>query len=344
MRRFFLAIAVIAAPLTAQASVVTDAFTSFWALGDSLTDNGNLPLPVFAAGRPGAPISPEAGEAAYYAPNDRPRFSNGRTFAEYVAAEFRAAGRPTGNLARGGAEAAEPIDPADPTPGLLAQRQQLAAASGGFGTRPLVSILMGANDIFAGLASGDPLANAIGAATRAADAVADTASFLGAHRVRDFLIANLPDLGATPAFALFQPQARLLASAATTAYNARLAANVAALEAGGLNVISLDIHAQLNGILADPAAFGYGDATLPCLFPSPSVAAAFGQAPVCSDTESLSRLFFDPVHPNLLAHAQFGQTALNLIEADLAPVPLAGGLPLLLTGLGAFVALRRRRA
>ncbi|TBN39439.1 hypothetical protein EYE42_10450 [Paracoccus subflavus] len=344
MRRLLLTIAVIAAPLAAQASVVTDAFTSFWALGDSLTDDGNLPLAGFAAGHPGAPISPVAGQAAYYAPGDVPRFSNGRTFAEYIAAEFEAAGRPAGNLAYGGAEAAEPAVPGDPTPGLALQRQQLSGASASFGSRPLVSILIGANDIFAGLASPDPIANTLTAAIRAADAVAETANVLGTQGVRDFLIANLPDLGATPAFALFQPQARFLASAATSAYNARLAANIAGLQAGGLNVIDLDIFGQLNGILANPAAFGYGNTTLPCLFPDPAVAGALGQAPVCTDDQSLSWLFFDAVHPNLVAHARFGQAALERIEADLAPIPLAGSLPLLLTGLGAVAVLRRRRA
>lgn len=344
MRRLLLTIAVIAAPLAAQASTVTDAFTSFWALGDSLTDNGNLPLAVFAAGRPGAPIAATEGQAAYFAPGDAPRFSNGRTFAEYVSAAFEAAGRPTGNLAHGGAEAAEPADPLDLTPGLAQQRQDLAQESARFGSRPLVSILMGANDIFAGLAGPDPLANAIGAAVKAADAVAETARVLGTGGARDFLIANLPDLGKTPAFALFQPQAAFLASAATATFNARLAVNIAALEADGLNVIALDIFGQLDGIIADPAAFGFGDAAVPCLFPNAAVAGAFGQAPVCSDGQSLSRLFFDAVHPNRLAHAQIGQLALDRIGAELAPIPLAGSLPLLLTGVGAMVALRRRRA
>lgn len=343
MRTFLLTIAVVAAPLAAQASTVTDTFTSFWALGDSLSDNGNLPLPVFTASRPGAPIATVEGQAAYYAPGSDPRYSNGRTYVEYIAAEFQAAGRTTGNLAHGGAEAAEPPSPSDLTPGLAQQRQTLSAAAADFGTRPLVSILIGANDIFAGLSSADPITNALGAAVRAADAVAETAALLGGQGVRDFLIANLPDLGATPAFALLQPQARLLASAATSAYNARLAANIAGLEATGLNIIDLDIFGQLNSIIADPAAFGYGNTTLPCLFPSPAIAAAVGQAPVCTDVESLSRLFFDPIHPNAVAHRQFGQIALDRIEADLAPVPLAASLPLLLTGLGAMAALRRRR-
>lgn len=343
MRKFLLTIAVIAAPLAAQASTVTDAFTSFWALGDSLTDDGNLPLAAFAAGRPGAPIATTEERAAYYAPGDAPRFSNGRTFAEYIAAAFEAAGRPTGNLAHGGAEAAEPIQPGDPTPGLAAQAQQLGNASGSFGSRPLVSILIGANDIVAGIASADPITNALGAAVRAADAVAQTASLLATQGARDFLIGNLPDLGKTPLFALFQPQGRILASAASSVFNARLAVNIVGLEAGGLNVIDLDIFGQLNGIIADPAAFGYGNAALPCLFPNPAVAGIFGQSPVCTDEQSLSRLFFDALHPNALAHAQIGQIALDRIEADLAPIPLAGSLPLLLTGLGAVAALRRRQ-
>ncbi|SNR23006.1 hypothetical protein EYF88_02665 [Paracoccus sediminis] len=344
MRTFLLTIAVIAAPFTAQASTLTDTFTSFWALGDSLSDDGNLPLPVFLATRPDAPISDREGKAAFYAPGNAPRYSNGRTFVEYIAAAFDAAGRNTGNFARGGAEAAEPALPGDPTPGLAFQRQELADASAEFGSRPLVSILIGANDIFEALASADPIANAIGAAIGAANAVADTARFLGRQGVDDFLIANLPDLGATPAFALFQPGARILASAATNAYNAQLAANIATLEAEGLNVIDLDIYGQLNSILANPGDFGLGNTTLPCVFPNAGVAALLGQQPVCTDRQSIDRLFFDAVHPNAIAHEQFGRIALDTIEADLAPVPLAGSLPLLLTGLGAVAALRRRRA
>lgn len=348
MRRLLLTIAVVAAPLTAQASVVTDAFTSFWALGDSLTDDGNLPLGVFAASHPGDPILAVPGQAAYYAPGDAPRFSNGPTFAEYVAAAFETAGRPTGNLAHGGAEAAEPALSGDPSPGLAAQAALLSGEASRFGARPLVSILAGANDIFAGLAGGDPVTGALSAAVGAADAVAETASLLGSQGVGDLLIGNLPDLGATPAIALFQPRARFLASAATSVFNARLASRVADLRGEGLNVVELDIFSGLNGVMADPAAFGFGDTTLPCLFPGPAVAGAFGQPPVCSEGDALSRLFFDAVHPNIRAHEQIGRIALDRIQADLAPIPLAASLPLLLTGLGALTVLRpvlrRKRA
>lgn len=350
MRKLVLAAAVAFSAVAAQASVVTDTFSSYWALGDSLSDNGNLNRLAFSVGTGFAPVSSTEGKAAYYRTGSFfsgyfGRFSNGRTFAEHIAGEFTAAGHVTGNLAHGGAEATEPDSLFDLTPGLEWQRKALARDAGRFGSRPLVSMLMGANDIFDALKSGDPMSAALVAATRAADAIADTARELSALGARDFLIANLPDIGKTPAYALLQPALQPAATAASIAFNERLAENIALLRASGLMVVDLNLYAVMNGMLADPAAYGLTDVTLPCMFDSAAVAGAFGQAQYCSDTDARGRLFFDAVHPNLLAHAQVGNMALAALERSLmpAPVPIAGTLPLLLGGFGVLMIARRRQ-
>ena len=71
-----------------------DGYTSFWTLGDSLSDDGNL----YAA----------TGGKAPPAPYFDGRFSNGPVWAEHVAADFAAKGLATGNFAYGGA-ATEPL-------------------------------------------------------------------------------------------------------------------------------------------------------------------------------------------------------------------------------------------
>ncbi|MDO5613118.1 MAG: SGNH/GDSL hydrolase family protein [Paracoccus sp. (in: a-proteobacteria)] len=362
MRSLILAL-VLAVPAGAQASVVTDTFTSYWALGDSLSDNGNLNRIAFGIGTKLAPTSGSVGQGAYYQTGKwwsglYGRFSNGPTFAEHIASDFSAAGRVTGNFAYGGAEAAEPSSAFDMTPGLAWQQGQLADRKSRFGDRPLVSLLMGANDIFDALGSNDPARQAVSAARAAADAVTGAAQFLSGHGVSDFLIANLPDIGLTPAYSVFQPSLAGIATAASLAFNERLAANVNDLRHAGLNVVELDLFSVIHDMVADPPSYGFGDVKMPCMFQSSGQASSFGQAKQCSAADSRTRLFFDSVHPNYLAHQQVGEMALNALSANLspmammmattaltpAPVPLPAGAPLILAAIGALALFRRRSA
>ncbi|MDO5706731.1 MAG: SGNH/GDSL hydrolase family protein [Paracoccus sp. (in: a-proteobacteria)] len=362
MRRLILALA-FAVPVAAQASVVTDTFTSYWALGDSLSDNGNLNRIAFAVGTHSAPTSGSVGQGAYYQTGRwwsglYGRFSNGPTFAEHIAADFSAAGRVTGNFAYGGGEATEASGIFDFTPGLAWQQGQLAKKSGQFGDRPLVSLLMGANDIFDALGSSNPMQQATAVARSAANAVTGAAQALSRHGVTDFLIANLPDIGVTPAYRAFQPALAGAATAASAAFNDQLAANVAGLRRAGLNVIEMDLFGLIRDVMADPASFGFGDVTTPCIYQSSGLASAFGQRQYCTAAQSKDRLFFDGVHPNYLAHQQMGDMALaaltanltrpvatpRLMAANLAPVPLPAGAPLIVAAFGLLFAFRRRRA
>lgn len=199
---------------TASAVSVPDHFSSFWVLGDSLSDPGN----VFAATGGLVPTSPPYFEG---------RFSNGPIWAEFLTDAFAADGKPTGNFAFGGAKA---IADADLVPDLELQALTLTAERGSFGARPLVSIWMGGNDV---RGAADPLASAIAAAQKIGD-VADALALLG---IRDFLIFDVP--------ALILPGG--------DAFNAALADEIAEIRSAN-TVYEVNTQAVLAAIALDPSS------------------------------------------------------------------------------------------
>lgn len=301
----------LAAPAAQSASLA--GYTSFWSLGDSLSDPGNL----FAASGGTSPPSP---------PYHAGRFSNGPVWAEQVAGDFSARNLPTGNFAFGGARAVTNTE--DTIPDLPTQIGMFAAKSQGFlGTRPVASIWIGANDL---IANGIPGGTARASGRQAARAVASGALALGGLGVKDVAIFNLPDLGSTPAFALFQPELSASASAGTRAFNRVLERQIPRLERAGLNVIRVDMAGLFRAMLRDPQSFGVTDATTPCLIP--------GQ-PACTPAQALDRAFFDGVHPNSVLHSGIADVARGAI----APIPLPLPAALLLAGLAGLVFVARRR-
>ncbi|WP_298841489.1 SGNH/GDSL hydrolase family protein [uncultured Roseobacter sp.] len=201
----------------AAADPGAEPFTSYYAFGDSLSDDGKL----------GTLTPPSLGG----------RFSTGRVWTELLADRFAAAGRETQNFALGGSTAG-PVNttdyrarlPEDPGPEQLAAVAQLEAIStfGGQvavsqavvrdpGENPLVSVLFGANDLFQQLpalvggvfGTSEPsnlLPNLQQTVTelaeRTAAAIADniTALNAGNSSFDDFLVVNLADFSQTPAF------------------------------------------------------------------------------------------------------------------------------------------------
>lgn len=308
----------------ASATTVTSEYSSFWVIGDSLSDNGNL-FAVTGGTRPASP------------PYANGRFSNGDVWNEGILEEFANQGKASGNFAFGGARTI-----GGDAPSLEAQTDLFEANAAPFaGSNPLVSIWMGANDLLNSIGAPDSIEIAINAANNVREAVQEIAE----TGVDDFVIFNLPSLGATPAFATFQPAASGLADAATDAFNLQLADNIAQLEADGLNVIDIDIAGFLDGILADPSTFGFDETSIPCILPSAEAAAALGQAQVCDAATAEGRLFFDSIHPNATAHAIVEDLVRNRISAELiAPVPLPASAPLILFALGCLGFAARRKA
>jgi phospholipase/lecithinase/hemolysin len=313
------AVVVAAAILAASAAQSATRYSYFGVFGDSLSDPGNL----FAALGGAYPPSP---------PYFDGRYSNGPVWAEGISAEFEAKGLDTGNFAYGGARALPTdvniTDPFDiDLPDLTDQIEDFAASGETLGALPIASLFFGANDIiFNGLPGGDPN----GVAVAAANAVADGALSLAGMGFNEFLIFNLPDLGGTPLFSLYQPAGAPFASAATVAFNTTLGTRIDGLRDGGLNVVEIDMYGLFQNLLADPDAYGVTDVTLPCLPPGSLVA--------CAGAEQTDKAFFDAIHPNHVIHGEIA----DIVRVSVAPVPLPLPGLLLLSGVAGLVALRRR--
>lgn len=293
-------------------------YTSFWVLGDSLSDTGNL----YAATGGATPASP---------PYFQGRFSDGPVWSDGVAQDFLDAGKPTENFAYGGARATT-VTAAPDIPDLEQQLQFFAgyqgAVPGALGSDPLVAIGLGANDAFSARSAGDP--TAIGEA--AADEVAAAVLALnGAFGIEDFLLPNLPELGDTVNYA-GDPTGAARVRQSGLAYNARLALNIAGLRAGGLEVVAPDMFSFFDLLGDDPAAYGITEPTQPCLT----------ETSFCGDASGYA--LFDAVHPTTLVHGFVADEMRASLSA--AAVPLPAALPLAAGGLAAFagLALRRRAA
>ena len=317
--RLVAAAAAVALAAPAGAAPLSDTYSSLYVLGDSLSDDGNL----FAATGGASPASPPYFEG---------RFSNGPVFTDYLAEGFAE----TENFAFGGAQA---VPDEDDIPDLPTQLALLGAVDpAGFGDNGLATLLFGANDIFGALDAG---AEEVLAAAAAADAVVGAARAALDLGLAEVAVFTLPRLDTTPLYTLFRPELADEALGAERAFNARLDAGLAELDAEGLAVTRVDTQAFFDVLLTDPGSIGIEETTLPCLFPSEEAAAAFGEPQACDlATEAPVRAFFDAVHPNATVHAAFADYA----EAQLAPAPIplpAAGL-LLLAGMGALGVARRR--
>jgi phospholipase/lecithinase/hemolysin len=318
--------------LPVHATTFTDTFTSYYAFGDSLSDNGKIPLPLPYS------TNPETGGG---------RFSNGPVWTEFLAQRFSDRGLNTANLALGGATAGEenirtngidtagdPEFPAILQPFATFSRQIAAfvplALSPLPQDNPLVSVFLGGNDFLQGES-----------ASAAAEAVASGIAAINAlaGNFDDFLVSDLPELGDPPAgggqtFAM--------------TFNQVLDERLDELALGGINIIKLSQAEFQADLFPRLTSLGINPLAGPCLDEAAMTDCTItGVNPDGSFIRDLSlaneRYLIDSVHPSAPVHAEFGAFAINLVEARLpAPVPLPAGLPLLIGGLGALGMLRMR--
>jgi outer membrane lipase/esterase len=320
----------IAAPAGA---VPLNAFSSFYVLGDSLSDVGN----AYDASRGRIPESP---------PYWHGRFSNGRVWADRVGGAFKAEGVRTGNLAWGGALA---DGPGVPDIGLQVTQFRLIDRDKR-GDRPLVSIWGGGNDILD--AAGKARARREG--RDAASAIGDAAMSLTRAGVRDLMLFDMPNLGEIPKFG-DNADKSASARAASRAFNRRLSREIATLEDRGVNVYTVGVWHLFNALLEDPRSFGVANVTTPCLDEDDNP---------CTRRQGRRRAFFDEIHPNRVVHRAIAEAALDSLAGPgavsviaaaspappaaaaptmPAPVPLPASGLLLVAAVGAAGLLRVRR-
>jgi cholinesterase len=284
------AIALLASCLTASAT----SYSAVFAYGDSLSDNGNLFAKI------AYPPSP---------PYFNGRFSNGPVAAEQLSTLLNA---PLFDFAWGGATSGigNFVDGGNQTtpgalnlPGMLVELASYPVPPA-LVPSSLFIVWGGANDF---LASGSP--------TVAASNIDSIVGTLQAEGATHILVPGLPDLGLTPEF---------LGVAAATAYsNAFNSALLANLPPGATY---FDTYAFLNGIEANPGAYGITNLTAPC----------FDGTTVCADPSQY--LFWDDIHPTTTTDAFL---AAQFAAAVTTPEP--SSILLLGTGLVSMAALLRKR-
>jgi outer membrane lipase/esterase len=293
-----LAFGIVLSASVAQAQEYTRAII----FGDSLSDNGNI-------------AAANGGVVPNYLPLTLTRFSNGPVWTEQLfgpATNFFTTLNPNaGNVdfAFGGSRTSGPQ-----TPGPTTQEQigSYFMRGGTFAPRDVVTLWAGANNIFQALpaAAATPataLATMTGVANGAAGDVAAQVAQLAGAGARTILVANLPSFATVPQFA--GGPAAQLAGASTSAFNAALANGIAAAAAAnrGANIITIDSSGIFAAVQANPAAFGFANATQGCVL-----------TPACAGNPAAwnTFAFWDGVHPTQAGHAVIAAAASLYLTAE----------------------------
>jgi phospholipase/lecithinase/hemolysin len=307
---------VIAAGLHAQS------YSSIYAFGDSLSDAGNIYTATLGT-IPGAPYS-------------NGRFTNGPVWVQDLSAslglgaltaslqggnDFAYGSAMTGNLP---GYTAGPQDLTGPT-GQIAQFEALHPTAS---PTALYTIWIGSNDL------SYIAANAATPATAAADAGAAVANIdsaiasLAGEGAKDFLVLTVPDLGKIPATIAEGPAAQAAASALSAEFDQALVGSLP-LSGSGLDISVLDTYSLLDGVIANPGAYGLSNVTSPCV----TGAIEYVGGTACASPSQY--LFWDSEHPTAGGHALVGEAALSVVTPE--PVTYA------LIGIGLLAIFLRRR-
>lgn len=317
-----LGVLVVATAVPAAASP----YSAIYAFGDSLSDNGN----AYIASRGTIPRSPP------YAPG---RFSNGPIWIDDVS---KALGMPIAPALAGGTDfafggattgttAVHTAGPGD-LPYQLVTFQTLVPTPA---QNALYTLWIGANDLRDAFSSPDPVAAVQQVVPQAVKNESQAVLALAGLGAEHLLVLNLPDLAETPAIALRgNPPLSELASTASGLYDSLLAASLQQIaQTTGLRIDLLDIRSLLNAAIQNPSAYGFTDATTPCWTGS----TGGGPGTLCSTDKAAQdqHVFWDSLHPTEAGQALVARAALALI-------PEPGGVLLIVGGLVALAAARRR--
>jgi outer membrane lipase/esterase len=291
-------------------------YSAIYFLGDSVSDGGNVAL---AIGHPGGVPQTVSGNDYIpdfpYAPSGR--FSNGPVWAEDFAASFGLSAAPSllggTDFAFAGARTGGPDVP---TPTLTTQASQLLARVGGAAPADALYVIAevgnDARDALAAIALGADIPTTFaGAAAAYADHIGAIIGSLRNAGAAQFLVFDNVNLGLVPAVASLGSDAAALATALTWNMNVALQARLQ----GEAGVRVFDTFAFLTGVVQNPGAYGFTNATDAC----GAVAAAD-----CS-----TYVFWDGLHPTAAMHEAIAAAA---VPEPQTPVLFALGLACLAWG------------
>lgn len=279
-------------------------FSTTVAFGASLTDTGNVcPTPS----TPGCPPVP---------PYAQGRFSNGTLWGETIAARFGGNLVPStqggSNFAYAGARtgAIPGLAQQSSTPSMAAQVDQYLTRVN-FRAEPRFLYLVDASTFGNNITAGLPLIQAgtittTQLVTAGITDVVTLVSRLYAAGARHILVANAPDVGATPLAQSLGAAAAQGATQLAAGFNQNLAAQLTGLQAAspGLNIYLLDLFALSVQVTQSPAQFGLSNVTQPCVVTSPTFS-------VCTQPDLF--LYWDAFHPTRAAGAIIAQRGIALL-------------------------------
>ena len=313
MQRFRSSVAAMAVALALAAGNASAQFSNIFFFGDSLTDAGSF-KPVLPPG------------TGLFTTNPGP------VWAQVLAQRYGLTAIPANqggtDFAEGGARVTSlpgvPDIPPTATATPIATQVTHLLASGPLDGNAVYIVWGGADDIFfqlgaLGTGAITPAQVQANVAAAAGDLVRQVA-ILQAAGARNIVVFNLPDIGRTPDGTASGQSAQ--ASAITSLYNTAL---IGGLDAIGTPTMRVNIFALFNEFLANPAAFGFVDATTRACGATPSLLCTSASL-VVPDAAS-TFLFADGVHPTTAGHAVIAQLVASMLEGParigaLAEAPL----------------------
>ncbi|MCY7323086.1 MAG: SGNH/GDSL hydrolase family protein [Phormidesmis sp. CAN_BIN36] len=334
--------AIVSLPKAAEAA----SFQNLYVFGDSLSDVGNVlrdtgglvPPPVLPAFNGG--LSPGYANG---------RFSNGPVWVEYLAKDLGLSLDTRNDFAYGGATTGQenglnPLLSQFGFPITLPGLQQQIATFQSQNPVPdqdaLYILWAGAND-YLNLNLTDPQGTVQNAIVNLSTAV----TTLTSGGAKNFLIANLPDLGKIPLTRGDLARSQGL-SFLSSAHNTALAQTLGVLPSTlGVNIIPFDVNALINEAIANPSPFGLTNVTEQCLPATPIFPDVPPPSIPCDPVKDAPNfLFWDPLHPTTKGHEILGEYAYSVLKSksiqESSPVVLLLALG---TFFGSGAALRRKR-
>ena len=232
-------------------------------------------------------------------------------------------------------------------PNLAEQIAAFSFSHSGFApSSALYTFSIGANDLFGILNAGLGHTTAAQAlAAGAAEAVAAGASTLESEGAKNLVLFDVPDLGVTPRHC-GGPGSTVSAeaSALSAFFDQQVLADLAPVEAAGLNVFDLDTYALIDQAVSDPSKFGFSDVKDPCWTGAYTGYATGGT--LCSTLPAVqdTYLFWDEVHPTAAGHLLVAEDGRYLLTGAV-PEPSTWAMMILgFAGLGVLGARKVRSA